>query len=422
MFPSDTHQINISINKMMRESYLENNSKTPRLPSIFLITIIVGLPMFSETIYMPSLPSIALMLNTKQEFVEYTLTSYLAGFGFGSLFFGIISDSIGRKPSVLIGFFIYLIGCLLCIFSNDINALIISRFVQGFGGSVGSVIGQAICRDAFTGPNRAAIFSAIGAGLSFFPAIGPVIGGAVSTYLGGWKSNFVLLLFLGIIVIALNYFTLPETHEKSKRHKIKSNLVNLFPLIKQIITDKKVLSYGFLIAALNGIQFSYYAEGSFCLVEILNLSPVLYGASFFILAIFSAVGNYISKKLNSLYHTKTIIFIGIFILLFVNLFFSLSSIYFSEQKQAMIFIIIFSMSINMLGFGMTIPNCLSNALNEYRNMIGSASSLFGLFYYSITSLFTLFMGVLHNGSIIVMPIYFFTISLSMVFVLLLKNI
>lgn len=82
----------------------------------------------------------------------------------------------------------------------------------------------------------------------------------------------------------------------------------------------------------------------------------------------------------------------------------------------MVFIIISSMSLNMLGFGMCIPNCLSNALSEYKSMVGSASSLFGLSYYAMASLFTFFMGTLHNGSIIVMPIYFFIISLSMIVV------
>ncbi len=170
-----------------------------------------------------------------------------------------LSDSIGRKPAILIGFFIYIIGCLLCFFSNNINTLIASRFIQAFGGSVGSVIGQAICRDVFTGPNRAAVFSSIGAGLSFFPAIGPVVGGAVSSYFGGWRSNFVLLFLIGLIVIVINYFTLPETHEKSKRNTISNNLKLLIPLIKKMILDKRVLTFGFLIAGLRGIQFSYHA-------------------------------------------------------------------------------------------------------------------------------------------------------------------
>jgi hypothetical protein len=181
-----------------------------------------------------------------------------------------------------------------------------------------------------------------------------------------------------------------------------------------MILDKRVLTFGFLIGGLNGIQFSFYGEGSFCLIEILGLSPVSYGASFFILATFSAMGSYASKRLNSFYETKTIISAGILLLFFTNLIFSLLSVYFAEEKEIMIYVIIFSMSINMLSFGMSIPNCLSTALSEYKSMIGSASSLFGLFYYSLASLFTLFMGLLHNDSLYVMPIYFFAISLSMV--------
>ena len=117
----------------------------------------------------------------------------------------------------------------------------------------------AICRDVFTGSNRAAIFSSIGAGLSFFPAIGPVVGVAVSSYLGDFRSNFILLFFIGLIVILMNYFNLPETLEQSKRNKISNNLKLLIPLIKRMLLDRKVLTFGFLIAGLNGIQFSYCA-------------------------------------------------------------------------------------------------------------------------------------------------------------------
>jgi len=49
-----------------------------------------------------------------------------------------------------------------------------SRFIQAFGGSVGSVLGQAICRDAFHGPALGKVYSSVGSALALFPAIGPL--------------------------------------------------------------------------------------------------------------------------------------------------------------------------------------------------------------------------------------------------------
>lgn len=55
-------------------------------PAAWLIALLAGLSLFPETIYSPSLPSIALALKTSESMVEYTLTIYLLAFGVGTLF------------------------------------------------------------------------------------------------------------------------------------------------------------------------------------------------------------------------------------------------------------------------------------------------------------------------------------------------
>ncbi|XVN42425.1 MAG: MFS transporter [Candidatus Rickettsia vulgarisii] len=115
------------------------------ITSNWLIVLIVGLPQFSETVYTPSLPDIAHALHTSESMVEYTLTIYLFGFALGTLFWGKISDQFGRKICVISGIIIFILGCLGCYLGNTIEALSISRL----GGSVGSVLGQAISRNAF---------------------------------------------------------------------------------------------------------------------------------------------------------------------------------------------------------------------------------------------------------------------------------
>ena len=79
-------------------------------------------------------------------------------------------------------------------------------------------------------------------------------------------------------------------------------------------------------------------------------------------------------------------------------------------------IILFTIGSQMmitLGLGMTTGNALALALVDYKWCIGTASSLFGFFYYAVISLFTLGMGILHNGTLMPMPLYFLGISLFM---------
>lgn len=106
--------------------------------------------------------------------VEYTLTIYLFGFALGILFWGRLSDRLGRKPCVLAGLAVFVVGCVGCYEANSLFFLMLSRFIQALGGSIGSVLGLAICRDAFQGADLGRAYSSIGSALALFPALGPL--------------------------------------------------------------------------------------------------------------------------------------------------------------------------------------------------------------------------------------------------------
>jgi Bcr/CflA subfamily drug resistance transporter len=382
-------------------------------PSIPLIIVIAGLPQLSETIYTPALPDIAKTLMVPETMVEYTLSIYLLGFAIGSLFFGKISDKYGRRPCLLTGFVLYILGCIGCFNASSIEMLLASRFLQAFGGSVGSVLGQSISRDAFTGVARGKAFAAVGGALSFAPAIGPVIGGVIDQNFG-WNAIFLFLIALGLLVWIAAYIKLPETHPKHNRTHF-----SLISLSIKMLKDRKILAYGFLVASGNGIIFSYYAEGSFYMIDLLGLSPSLYGMSFIVTAIAGSSGGFIGKKLHDYRNPYEITKIGLLIILFGSAIFSIATyILVSLSASAMSYIIttLGCTMLIMLGIGISIPSILSEALHDYHYATGSASALFGFLYYLGISFITFLMGLLHTGSLLTMPFYFLGISISMILV------
>ncbi|MCE3231588.1 MAG: drug resistance transporter, Bcr/CflA subfamily [Alphaproteobacteria bacterium] len=379
------------------------------LPATWLIILIVGIPILSETVYTPSLPDIAHTLSVSNSLVEYTLTIYLLGLAIGTLFWGNLSDQWGRKPCLVMGFVLYLFGCLGCYLSDTILWLMASRFIQAFGGSVGSVLGQAVCRDAFHGASLGRIYASVGGALAIFPAIGPIIGGVMDQHFG-WPSIFLFLIGVGSLVVSLTVRFLPETHKAEHRERI-----SLKDTFLKMTRDRQVIGFGLLVGLANGVSFSYYAEAPFLMIELLELSPSQYGLTFIGTAFATLCGGLGGRKLHDHWTSARILGYGLAIT-FLGSLLLMGVVWLCLDRVFLLWGNLFAMMVIMGGIPLITSNALSLALVHYKKCIGTASSLFGFSYYALVSLVTLGMGYGHNGTLFPMPIYFCGLSVFMILV------
>ena len=386
---------------------------------LYLIILVVAIPQLSETIYVAALPAMADDFNVTNNIIELTLTFYLIGFGIGVALWGALSDLYGRKPIFLLGFLIYAFSCLGCYFSSSIDAMFGFRFLQAFGASVGSVLGQAVARDVIKPEDRGRMFSIISMAMAFAPAIGPVIGGYTLEYYN-WNVVFLVLVGIAIITIYLILVKLPETLITKKEYHY-GFLVLYKDCAKQMIKDKDIWGFGFLVGSVNGILFGYFAESPFYFIESLNVSNKMFGLLAFFICIPLLIVSFISKRCyKQNIHFISIIQGGIAIILITSIFFLLLvklDFISTNSPFLAIFISYLCIFICIVGIAMIIPNCLSHALQNYGNFTGTAASLFGLYYYFVVAAMTALMSYLHDGSLTQLPVFLVVqgILMSLVF-------
>lgn len=382
-----------------------------RVP-LYLMMLIVALPQLSETIYTPSLPAIAAALHTTANWVEHTLTIYLLGFACGVFLWGTLSDRFGRKPGLFWGLGIYALASLGCFFSATITMLMVMRFLQAFGASTGSVLGQAIARDSSSLAERGKLFSTISLVLAFAPAVGPLIGSTVEGF-AGWQGIFLALIALAGIVMTLIALQLPETHTGASKNS------NFFVLIKEMLPrvsrDIRLLMSGVLIGGVNGILFGYYAEAPFYFKKMLGVPDHLFGMLSMYVVLPLAAGSLISRTLHTRgWQADSISLLGVRTILGCGLlFYGAACLPIVHMPVVYTVVSMLCVSGTMTGLTMVIPNVLGQALERYKENAGTAASLFGLYYYIWISLFTGLMAVLHNGTLQRLPLFFVIIGISL---------
>ncbi|WP_286926745.1 MULTISPECIES: multidrug effflux MFS transporter [Lysinibacillus] len=377
-------------------------------PSLLLMIVLVAFPQISETIYSPSLPDISHALNTSNSAVQLTLSIYFIGFAIGVFCWGWLSDFIGRRPAMLGGLFFYGIGCFMCFYAETISFLLVSRFIQAFGAATGSIITQTILRESVSGSRRHAMFAQISAVIAFTPAVGPLIGGWVDQALG-FRAVFFVLVAMSMLLFIYTYLRLPETTDRSTRKRIA-----IIPVVKRILSSPKVLVFGLLIGGINGLLFSYYAEAPFIFIEHFHISPGLYGFLGIFVALASIIGAMISKRLVINFKPEKVIHLGCYVMIAGAILQLIVSIL-PFSNYVLFTSIIGTIFMMLLGAGIALPNCLSLALVSFQDVIGTAGAIFSLGYYLLVSLITSGMSLLHNGSLLTMPLYFVILTMIMLF-------
>ena len=185
-----------------------------------LIYVLAALSMIgslSYDAYMPALPAIAGDFKTSLVVAQQSLTIYMVAFATMTLFYGMLSDSFGRRPVILIALAIYLAGTIGVGCSRTVAWLMFFRLVQGLCAGAGSVISNAVINDLFIEREAERMTSYVSMLFGLAPAIAPILGGYIQVGFG-WRAIFLFIAIFTAVLLAVCLRVLPESLPPDKRH------------------------------------------------------------------------------------------------------------------------------------------------------------------------------------------------------------
>jgi len=166
--------------------------------------------------YLPSMPAIGQEFGVGDVAVQQTLSVFLFCFAFMMLFYGTLSDTFGRRPVILTALTVYTLASIGAALAPSFGWLLLFRALQGLSAGAGSVIGQAIVQDRYSGAQAQRMLSHIMMVFGLAPAIAPILGGWLHVSFG-WRSTFVFLALFGAMMVALCAWLLAESLPREKR-------------------------------------------------------------------------------------------------------------------------------------------------------------------------------------------------------------
>ena len=148
---------------------------------LLMLVLLVAVGQMAQTIYIPAIADMAVSLNVREGAVQSVMAAYLLTYGVSQLFYGPLSDRVGRRPVILVGMSIFMLATLVAITTHSLPVLIAASAMQGMGTGVGGVMARTLPRDLYEGAQLRHANSLLNMGILVSPLLAPLIGGILDT-------------------------------------------------------------------------------------------------------------------------------------------------------------------------------------------------------------------------------------------------
>lgn len=361
---------------------------------VLLLGAIMAFGPLSIDMYLPAMPALAAGLNASEAQAQITLSAYLCGLAVGQLLYGPIADRFGRRRPLIFGLALFTLASVGCALAANIEQLIALRMLQALGGAAGMVMVRAVVRDLFDATGAARIYSTLMLIMGVAPILAPALGGQMLIWLD-WRWIFGFLAVFGSGCLLAVTLRLPETLDADTMaaNRARPARASIGDYAEVLVT-RQFLAYALTGGCSLAALFAYISGSPFVLIELLGVSPALFGILFGANAAVFILGSQVNARLLRHSGPRDILpwTVGAF---------CVSTLLLAGVVMSPLFGLISfmaAMALVLFAVGCTLANTTALALQPFRRQAGSASAMLGTFQLGIGALAGLAVGVSYNES------------------------
>ena len=230
---------------------MEKTKKKSQIEFVALMAALMSVTALSIDALLPALDVIGIAIGTKTPADNQLLvTMIFVGLGIGPLVFGPLSDATGRKPSVYLGFLIFIIASFICVSANSLEVMVLGRILQGIGLSAPRTICIAIIRDLYDGDYMARIMSFVTVVFLLIPIVAPAMGKFVLDHYD-WKGIFYIQVLISISVAI--WFSIRQKETLTIKNKIAFTTTRVVNGFRETVKHVQTMGYtcisGFVVGS-----------------------------------------------------------------------------------------------------------------------------------------------------------------------------
>lgn len=343
----------------------------------------------SMQMFLPALSAMRAELGVSAATAQLTISLALLTFGVSMLLWGPMSDRFGRRPPLIAGVMLFMVGNAICVVAPTIEVLIAGRIINAVGGAAGMVLTRAMVRDVEEPSRVAAAMSLLTVGQIVPPMLSPAVGGLL-TEAYGWRMNFMVLVAVGAVAAVL-VLRLPETHHARSGGAPLTSLVGGFVRLLRI---RRFNGFAFFGAAAAAAYFAFLAGAPLIAVDALGMSPSTYGVAFIVVSLSFMAGNMIAARVSARLGVDRMVVSGGVVSLggaLIGLALALGGVWTPVALFVPAMLVAF-------GNGLSLNNAQAGAMAVDGRLVGAAAGLSGFLQMAVGALAAQVVGLAYDGT------------------------